>query len=95
MCRRWHVFENFWVDMGTSYVPGLSIERKNNERGYSKSNCRWATPLEQARNKRNNRHIGSLTVAEAAERAGLNRSTVYERIRAGWPEADWLKPLIS
>lgn len=54
VCARWLKFENFLKDMG---IPptGLSIERMDNERGYSKKNCKWATHTEQMRNRRNSR----------------------------------------
>lgn len=51
VCRRWQKFENFLADMGPK-PEGLTIERRNNERGYSPTNCCWATQAEQNRNKR-------------------------------------------
>lgn len=53
VCARWDKFENFLADMGVR-PKGKSIDRINNARGYHKSNCRWATPKEQARNRRTN-----------------------------------------
>jgi hypothetical protein len=50
VCERWHKLENFVSDMGTR-PPKLTLERINNELGYSKSNCKWATWTEQARNR--------------------------------------------
>ena len=41
VCRRWEKFENFFADMGLPPI-GHSLERKNNDRGYSKANCVWA-----------------------------------------------------
>lgn len=52
ICKRWDKFENFLSDMGEK-PREMSLDRKNNEKGYSKSNCRWATRAEQNRNKRN------------------------------------------
>jgi len=53
VCDRWlgkHGFGNFLADMGER-PPGMSIDRRDNDRGYDPDNCRWATRLEQARNK--------------------------------------------
>lgn len=51
VCDRWSVFENFLTDMGE--VPeGCQLDRINNNLGYCKSNCRWATRKQQARNRR-------------------------------------------
>lgn len=51
ICLRWMAFANFLADMGEC-PPGLTIERKNNNKGYYKRNCKWATISEQAFNRR-------------------------------------------
>ena len=53
VCGEWQTsFENFkkWADV--EYAPGLSLDRKDNDKGYSPENCRWATPVTQSRNQR-------------------------------------------
>ena len=55
VCRRWKKLENFIADMGLAPSPKHSLDRVYNDGSYSKSNCRWATPSEQQRNKRKRR----------------------------------------
>ena len=52
VCDRWMTFENFLADMGPRPGAGYSIERNNSDGNYEPSNCRWATKLEQSRNRR-------------------------------------------
>jgi hypothetical protein len=51
VCERWDDFAAFLADMGER-PPGMSLDRVNNDHGYSAANCRWATRTEQAHNRR-------------------------------------------
>tara|TARA_R110000744_G_C19241741_1_gene549346 strand:+ start:161 stop:811 length:651 start_codon:yes stop_codon:yes gene_type:complete len=52
VCDSWSKFENFYSDMGSSYIKGLQLDRTDNDKGYSKDNCRWVTRSENALNCR-------------------------------------------
>lgn len=52
VCKRWREdFQNFLLDMGRKPSPMHSIDRIDGKKGYYKSNCRWATPIEQMINR--------------------------------------------
>ena len=51
VCDRWSTFENFYADMGNP-PAGTTLDRIDNEAGYSPTNCRWATWSAQQANKR-------------------------------------------
>ena len=66
----------------------MQLERRDNNGHYSPENCLWASPLTQANNKRNNRHLTfqdeTLTLALWARRTGLGASVIWSRLRRGW-----------
>lgn len=96
VCDRWrHSFEAFLTDMGKRPTPEHTIDRVDNNSGYSPDNCRWATKSEQARNTRRNlllTHDGETkTLAEWSLEKGLRRTTISERLKRGVPVAEALE----
>lgn len=90
VCKKWwDSFEAFWADMGPTYFEGAEIDRKNNNRGYSKGNCRWTSRRGNMRNTRANRVIdtpkGPMLVCEAADVSGIGQTTLLYRLAAKWP----------
>ena len=52
VCARWlHSFKRFLKDMGLKPSPKHSIDRVDGNGPYCRTNCRWSTPVEQARNR--------------------------------------------
>ena len=51
VCERWRTFDNFYEDMGER-PEGLTLERVDNDKGYSPDNCIWADRMQQQRNQR-------------------------------------------
>lgn len=95
VCDRWrNSFENFYSDMGPKPTIKHTLDRIDNDRGYSPSNCRWATHKEQNNNKRTNRNIThggeTKTLTQWASSVGINRETLTSRLTAGWPVQDAL-----
>lgn len=76
-------FERFLADMGER-PPGTTIERKDTNGDYSPENCVWATPLEQASNKRNNilvEHDGNMvSLRRYAALTGVSYQPLYVRV---------------
>ena len=91
ICASWMAsFEQFLADMGEKPSSSHSIERIDHNGNYSPENCRWATTVEQSRNKRNNRWITAngktMLIGDWAKEIGLEKSSIYLRIRKGWSE---------
>lgn len=84
VCERWQKFENFLEDMGTRPALDYTLDRIDNDRGYSKDNCKWSTRIEQANNKRNNIWIDykgtAKTICDWERFLNFNPHVLYQRI---------------
>ena len=88
VCDRWGLFDNFLADVGLKPSAIHQIDRVNNAGNYEPDNCRWATPQEQANNRRSNRLITyggkTQTLAQWAREIGVQQATLHARMRYGW-----------
>ena len=90
ICVRWkHSYAAFLEDMGEC-PANHSIERIDNQKGYSKNNCRWATKLEQNNNHRRNVLVEfrgeTKNLTQWAKEFGLPSKLVHSRYRdSKWP----------
>ena len=92
LCKRWLSFEHFALDIGPRPDGKAHLDRVDNERGYSPSNCRWRTPRDNARNRRGNVLVTyqgkRMTVMEASEKSGIPHARLYARVSRGCPAAE-------
>ncbi len=89
VCERWSKFENFYADMGQR-PDGMTIEREESNGNYEPSNCRWATPTEQANNTSRNKMIAVgdriMTMAMWSREPGAAAyGAIQARLLRGWP----------
>lgn len=96
VCEEWKDFLNFlsWAER-SGYKDTLSLDRIDNNLGYYPDNCRWASQVEQQRNKRNNHFLTyngeTRTIAEWGEITGILPATIQHRVcRDGWSVEDAL-----
>jgi len=94
VCDRWKRFENFYADMGER-PPGKTLERTDNQLGYSPGNCVWADRSAQNRNRRDRKLIEvkgeAKTLAEWSEQTGLSVGTLWRRLSKGWTNEEAIK----
>lgn len=83
VCSRWKKFENFYADMGDP-DPDQSLDRIDVNDDYGPSNCRWASRVTQANNRRNNFKIQwqgkEKSLAEWSRVVGIKSGAIRRRI---------------
>lgn len=85
---KWRSFENFrdWA-LANGYEPGLTIDRKDNDAGYTPDNCRWVDRVIQANNRRTNRLVAfnneTHTAAEWARLLNVKYPTLLGKLNRG------------
>ena len=81
----WDDFRTFYKDMGDEPTKLHTLERIDNNIGYSKENCKWATMSEQGNNRRSNVNITyngrTQTISTWAKDIGVSHSTMSKRIK--------------
>lgn len=92
--QRWESFENFLEDMGLRPTSDHSLDRINNDGPYSKENCRWATFIEQQRNKSDSILISAFGETKSImewpddPRCRVSHSVLRNRVRLKWSPED-------
>lgn len=89
VCPEWSTFVNFLQDMGKHPGKGFELDRIDNEKGYSKENCRWLTMQGNRENRRTTRWLEfngqTRSIADWSLTLGINPRTLNNRINRGWP----------
>lgn len=89
VCKDWQEYVPFrdWA-MANGYCENLTLDRIENDKGYSPENCRWATMKTQSNNTRQNRIIKydgvEHTLSEWSEITGVCVGTLWDRLKSGW-----------
>lgn len=88
VCQLWRDFMAFYLDMGQRPSSLHSLERRDNNAGYSKDNCYWATKEQQSYNTSSNRWLTAngktQTLTQWSKELGLSPASLRDRLENGW-----------
>lgn len=89
VCAEWLDYISFSYDMGEP-PEGMTLDRIDNNEGYSKENCRWSTYTQQANNRRQKKNTVQIkwadkykTIPELVEETGVGYTTIWNWIKSG------------
>lgn len=95
-CDEWNEFSIFqkWAEEN-GYDENLTLERKDNSKGYNPDNCCWIPKSEQSKNRTTNHYITyngeTHTLTDWAKIRNINRSTLTKRLKNGWSISESLE----
>lgn len=96
ICKEWDDYDVYLNDMGTRPSKDYSIDRIDNNKGYSKENCRWATHITQSNNTRKTVYVTfrgvTKPIMEWVREMNMSYGRVRQRLSRGWSaESAFLK----
>lgn len=82
-CEEWKSFRAFYDDMWPTWERGKILDRRENNLGYNKDNCRWIHKSESSRNRRSNilTREDAESIRRLYEGGGISQETLGERFR--------------
>lgn len=102
LCSEWNDFVTFYTwSIDNGYTDGLELDRSNNDNDYCPDNCRWTTPVKQARNRRSNRYLTAFNetklLCEWPEdiRCKVGYKTLHKRLKDGWSNEDAITTILQ
>lgn len=94
VCEEWrNDIDSFfnWA-YANGYQKGLTLDRIDNEKGYSPENCRWVDRYVQQNNMRRNHFISingeTHSISEWARLVNIPKGRIVNRLKRGWSEED-------